>query len=77
VKRLFGRRVTLEAGKTVPMPETEDTRPCPHCQQPISRGATVCLHCEREVTPVMGADLFIQIFGAPDRAKPVEDGRSD
>jgi hypothetical protein len=77
VKRLFGRRETARADENILMPATEDTRPCPHCRQPISRGATVCLHCEREVAAVMRADHFIQVFGTPDRAKPVEDDRPE
>jgi hypothetical protein len=43
--------------------ESEPTRPCPFCKEPVSRGATVCLHCERDIVPVMPADEFANRFG--------------
>lgn len=55
VRRLFQRRGGRDRG---PEPETEETRPCPHCGEQISRGATVCLHCERDLTPVMTPVAF-------------------
>jgi hypothetical protein len=54
--------------------EEEATRPCPHCHEPVSRGATVCLHCERDLSPVMPQGQFVQLFGTPDRPR---DGRED
>lgn len=44
--------------------EVERTRPCPHCEAQVSRGATVCLFCERELTPVMNANEFALRFGS-------------
>ncbi len=44
--------------------EVERTRPCPHCGAQVSRGATVCLYCERELTPVMNAGEFAVRFGS-------------
>lgn len=49
--------------------EEEATRPCPHCREPVSRGATVCLHCERDLSPVMPQGQFVQLFGTPDRPR--------
>ncbi len=46
------------------LPEVERTRPCPHCGAQVSRGATVCLYCERELTPVMNAGEFAVRFGS-------------
>jgi hypothetical protein len=69
LEKLFRRKRERSAGG---MPATEDTRPCPHCRQPISRGATVCLHCERDVTAVMNRGQFIQIFGAPEAPSRVD-----
>ncbi len=58
-----------EAHETVPiegehLPEVERTRPCPHCGAQVSRGATVCLYCERELVPVMNAGEFAVRFGS-------------
>lgn len=44
--------------------EVEATRPCPYCKQPVSRGATACLHCERELVKVMDPGTFAQRFGS-------------
>ena len=51
-------------------PEVEATRPCPHCKQPVSRGATVCLHCERDIVPMMSYAEFAQRFGSPHAGGP-------
>jgi hypothetical protein len=53
-----------------PEVEVEATRPCPHCRQPISRGATVCIHCEREIAPVMSFGEFARRFGSPHSGGP-------
>lgn len=50
--------------------EVESTRPCPHCEEPISRGATVCLHCEREITPLLSYGEFARRFGSPHSGGP-------
>lgn len=51
-------------------PETEAERPCPHCGKPVSRGATVCLHCEMEVQPLMSYSEFALKFGSPHSGGP-------
>jgi hypothetical protein len=43
--------------------ESEPTHPCPFCKEPVSRGATVCLHCERDIAPVMPPEEFATRFG--------------
>jgi hypothetical protein len=50
--------------------EVESTRPCPHCGEPISRGATVCLHCEREIAPLLSYGEFARRFGSPHSGGP-------
>jgi hypothetical protein len=50
--------------------EVEATRPCPHCKRPISRGATVCIHCEREIVPLMSYGEFARRFGSPHAGGP-------
>lgn len=50
--------------------EVESTRPCPFCAEPISRGATVCLHCEREITPLLSYGEFARRFGSPHSGGP-------
>jgi len=52
------------------VPEVEPTRPCPHCKEPISRGATVCIHCEREITPLLSYAEFASRFGSPHAGGP-------
>lgn len=54
----------------VPMPEVEPTRPCPHCGGRISRGATVCIHCERDIAPLMSYGEFARRFGSPHSGGP-------
>jgi hypothetical protein len=51
-------------------PEVEATRPCPHCHSPISRGATVCLHCEQEIAPLLSYGEFARRFGSPHAGGP-------
>jgi zinc-ribbon domain len=64
-----GRRGSAQEGE---MPNTEATRSCPHCGKDVSRGATVCLYCERDLASVMPAGQFVQLFGSPDQsAQPV------
>lgn len=65
LRRIFGNRASRE-----PSLEVEDTRPCPHCKQPVSRGATVCLHCEREIAPLMSYGEFARRFGSPHSGGP-------
>jgi len=50
--------------------EVELTRPCPHCGEQISRGATVCIHCEREITPLLSYGEFARRFGSPHSGGP-------
>jgi predicted RNA-binding Zn-ribbon protein involved in translation (DUF1610 family) len=50
--------------------EVEPTRPCPHCGEQISRGATVCMHCEREITPLLSYGEFARRFGSPHSGGP-------
>lgn len=64
-------RTLLQPSRDAPSePETEADRPCPHCEQPVSRGATVCLHCEREVQPLMSYAEFALKFGSPHSGGP-------
>jgi hypothetical protein len=51
-------------------PEVEATRPCPHCKRPISLGATVCIHCERDIVPLMSYGEFARRFGSPHAGGP-------
>jgi hypothetical protein len=50
--------------------EVEPTRPCPHCGAQISQGATVCMHCEREITPLLSYGEFARRFGSPHSGGP-------
>lgn len=50
--------------------EVEPTRPCPHCTESISRGATVCIHCEQEITPLLSYGEFARRFGSPHSGGP-------
>lgn len=68
VKKL--RRFLRREPAVVEEPEVEATRPCPHCKQPISRGATVCIHCERDITPLMSYGEFARRFGSPHAGGP-------
>jgi hypothetical protein len=74
--RLF-RRNRESGGRSLDQegeaPNTELTRSCPHCGKEISRGATVCLYCERELTSVMSAGQFVQLFGSPGQESPTTD----
>ena len=54
--------------------EVEATRPCPYCKEPVSRGATACLHCERELVKVMDPGTFAQRFGSFPMAESDSDG---
>jgi len=68
--RLFGRgsgKANRGSGVDGELPNTESTRICPHCGEDISRGATVCLYCEKDLTSVMPAGQFVQLFGSPDQ----------
>lgn len=51
-------------------PEVEDTRPCPKCGEPVSKGATVCIHCEQEIVPLMSYSEFALRFGSPHAGGP-------
>ena len=64
--RAFRRRDS----RHVDVVEVEPTRPCPHCEGPISRGATVCIHCEREITPLLSYGEFARRFGSPHSGGP-------
>lgn len=50
--------------------EVEPTRPCPHCGGDISRGATVCIHCEQEIAPLLSYGEFARRFGSPHSGGP-------
>jgi hypothetical protein len=65
LRRLLQRRTEPAAE-----PEVEATRPCPHCKQPVSRGATVCIHCEREIVPLLSYGEFARRFGSPHAGGP-------
>lgn len=67
LRRLLRREDTARAEME---PETERTRPCPHCKRLISRGATVCLHCEQEVVPLLSYAQFAVRFGSPHSGGP-------
>ncbi len=50
--------------------EVESTRPCPHCGESISRGATVCIHCEAPIAPLLSYGEFARRFGSPHSGGP-------
>jgi hypothetical protein len=60
MKNPFSRRQVTDAAERV---ESEPTRPCPFCKEPVSRGATACLHCERDIVPLMPPKDFADRFG--------------
>lgn len=64
------RRLLQRRTESVEEPEVEATRPCPHCKQPVSRGATVCIHCEREIVPLLSYGEFARRFGSPHAGGP-------
>ncbi len=67
LRRMLGLEGQHGTDQVVPsedLLEVERTRPCPHCGAQVSRGATVCLYCERELTPVMNAGEFAVRFGS-------------
>jgi hypothetical protein len=57
-------RSLLGRSKHYQEPEVEATRPCPHCKEQVSLGATVCIHCERELVPLMTYGEFARRFGS-------------
>lgn len=65
VGRLLGKR-----SAAAEEPEVEATRPCPFCKEPISRGATVCMHCERDIVPLLSYSEFARRFGSPHAGGP-------
>lgn len=64
------RRLLHGKARPVKEPELEATRHCPHCGEDVSLGATVCIHCERDIVVLMSYGEFARRFGSPHAGGP-------
>lgn len=73
LRRMGQNNTQVMRADTQAEPVLEATRACPHCHEKISRGATVCLHCERDVVPVMSSGDFVDFLQVRRRQAEGED----